>query len=106
MSQRFRSVPDSAAAFIRILTILVALAAGTASDAAEESISKLTDALRGADEPARIEAIDALGRAGPAAKSAVKDLTAQLSDPSPNVRAHAAHARNRWARRPRMPRLP
>ena len=79
----------AAAAFIRILTILLALAAGAVSDAAEESISKLADAT------ARCRRTCAGSRPStrwvprrhrpPKAGSRISP--ARLSDPSPNVRA-------------------
>ena len=69
--------------------VWVGLAAWTV---AEEPTAKLTEALRGKDEKSRIQAIDSLGRLGPAGKGAVGDLIAQLNDKSPTVRAHTAHA--------------
>ena len=58
---------------------------------AQDAVSKWTAQLQNPNETARIQAIDALGRLGPAAKGAVKDLAAPLNDKSANVRAHAAH---------------
>lgn len=71
------------------LLLMVAAIARAADPAA---INKLIDALRNPDEKAKVQAIDALANLGPAAKSAVKALAAQLSDKSALVRGHAAHA--------------
>jgi HEAT repeat protein len=55
-------------------------------------VNQWIEALRNPDEKARIQTIDALGHLGPAAKSAIKALAAQLADKNALVRAHAAHA--------------
>lgn len=71
-------------------TLLVVLLCGLGASPTE--ISKWTKALREGDEKSRIQAIDALGNAGPEAKGAVSALAKVLADPSAMVRAHAAHA--------------
>jgi HEAT repeat protein len=86
---RRRLMPEAFFPGFQLVVVVVALAGGAT---AQESVSKLSEALRSPDEKARIQAIDSLGRLGPGAKGAVGDLTAQLSDKSANVRAHAAHA--------------
>jgi HEAT repeat protein len=58
--------------------------------AAETSVKELVGALKSADEPARLSAIDGLGARGENAAEAVTSLTELLGDKSAVVRAHAA----------------
>lgn len=62
------------------------------SGAQETDLAKLVDALGSADQAARLEAIDHLGRMGDQAAEAVPALAGLLEDESPSVRAHAAEA--------------
>lgn len=90
------SFPSSGRSGLRLATFLVLclvlLSASLARAADPAEVNKLIEALRNPDEKARIQAIDALGHLGPAGKSAIKTLAAQMSDKSVMVRAHAAHA--------------
>jgi HEAT repeat protein len=62
------------------------------SRAEEKSAADLIAALKSADEPGRLQAIDQLGALGDKAATAVAPLTELLKDPSAKVRAHAARA--------------
>ena len=66
--------------------------AGATAWAAESSLKELLAALKSADEPARLKAIDQLGKQGEKAAEAGAPLTALLGDKSVAVRAHAATA--------------
>ena len=65
---------------------------GPVSRAEEKSAADLIGALKSADEPGRLQAIDQLGALGDKAAAAVGPLTELLKDPSAKVRAHAARA--------------
>ncbi len=80
-----------AAWFLLALTAAV-LVCPRPARAAQDSLAKLTESLKSGDEKVRIAAIDSLGHMGVGAKDAVRDLTGQLADNSPRVRAHAARA--------------
>lgn len=71
-------------------TLLILSLCGLGASSAE--ISKWTKALREGDEKSRIQAIDALGQAGPDAKRAAFPIALLLKDRSAKIRAHAAHA--------------
>lgn len=62
---------------------------------AEPGVADLVAKLGRANEQTRIDAIEQLGRLGPAAAPAVPALTAQLHDDSPRVRAYAASSLGR-----------
>jgi HEAT repeat protein len=59
------------------------------SDAAD-AVPKLREILKGADAAKRMQALETLGRLGPAAKDAVPDMIAALKDKDHLVRAMAA----------------
>jgi hypothetical protein len=68
-----RMGPLPGAVFFPRLTVVVVFVGLAGGAMAQESASKLTEALRSPDEKARIQAMDSLGRLGPGAKEAVSD---------------------------------
>ena len=94
MRNRFSGVDFRLPALVALRVIVWGIVVGGSGlgAAAQESASSGADALRSPDEKVRLQAIDALGHAGPDAESAVAKLVEQMTDKSPAVRAHAAHA--------------
>jgi HEAT repeat protein len=77
---------------IKLFFLVVALAPASLSSALgqEQSAAELITAIKSAQGDARVQAIDQLGAVG--GDAAVKPLSGLLSDPSAEVRAHAAAA--------------
>src|SRR5438105_4387552 len=71
-----------------ILCVGFALAVGSAAIARaddKEELEKLTKALAAKDEKTRLKSVEVLGKMGPKAESALKDVCDRLVDSSPKV---------------------
>src|SRR4029079_4067991 len=74
------------------LSLLVALAAGLESSAAEPDVAKITAALTSKSAEERSAAADSLADLGPVAAAAIPQLTAALGMNEPELRWRAARA--------------
>jgi HEAT repeat protein len=77
---------------VRIAALCVLLSWTTAACAVEPTVNDLIAAVKSPDQPARLVAMDSLGRMGGKAAAAVPAIAAALKDPSAVVRVQAAQA--------------